>query len=233
MQHKDLTGIEHYLALTSSWAPGDWWVDAVKHVDAEMAQDSGHDWGHLGRVFTNARRIWALEAPDDTSCWAIVATAALFHDVVNLPKDSPDRHLASTMAGEHAHEWVTARGLFDTQQADDLADAIRCHSFSSGFRAERLPAMILSDADRLDALGAVGMARTFGVSGTIGRAMFHPTDPLARNRTPDDLQWGLDHFFCKLLELPGLMYTETGRTIGEERAAYMRGFLDQLLSELS
>ena len=220
-----------YLELTSAHTGWSWWEEAVAHVDDAMAQDGGHDWGHLGRVFMNARNLCQVEARGQDETWLIVATAALFHDVVNLPKNSPERHLASTYAAKHAADWLKAHTPLDDDTIDAVSEAIRCHSFSSGFVAESLPAQIVSDADRLDALGAIGIARTFFVGGVLDRPLFHPTDPLAEERQADDGVWSVDHFFIKLLELPGKMYTNAGLEEGSRRADYMREFLTRLKQE--
>ena len=160
-----------------------------------------------------------------------MAGAALFHDVINLPKDSPERHLASTYAAAHAADWFEQHTSWSAAQRDALAHAITAHSFSSGFTAETLPAKLLSDADRLDALGAVGIARTFAVGGILQRPLFHPTDPLAAHREPDDGIWSVDHFFVKLLRLPELMHTAAGRAEADKRAQTMRVFLQALAQE--
>ncbi|MEC9441220.1 MAG: HD domain-containing protein [Myxococcota bacterium] len=220
-----------YLELTSPHAPWTWWGAAVSHVNEAMAQDGGHDWGHLGRVFMNARNLCDAEAHGQEETWLIVAAAALFHDVVNLPKNSPERHLASTYAAKHANDWLAEHTPLTEAQRQGVHEAIRCHSFSSGFIAESLPAKLVSDADRLDALGAIGIARTFFVGGVLDRPLFHPTDPLAEAREPDDGVWSVDHFFVKLLELPKRMYTEAGLREANARADYMRAFLAALKQE--
>ncbi len=110
---------------------------------------------------------------------------------------------------------------------------IRSHSFSAGFEATTLEAKILADADRLDALGAIGIARTFAVGGQLGRALCHPGDPLATSREPDDAVYGVDHFYCKLLKLKDMFYTSEGRRVAEARDAFMRHYLEVLADEVT
>lgn len=95
-----------------------------------------------------------------------------------------------------------------------------------------LEAKILQDADRLDALGAIGLARMLMVSGALARPLYDSTDPLAQNRDPDDTAFALDHFQTKLFTLADTMQTVTARQIAEERTQYMRSFLTRLQSEI-
>lgn len=223
--------LDHFLEAARQHTPWPWFASATAFVDAQMAQDGGHDWGHLSRVLANARQLWAGEGSPDQA-WPVIAAAVLFHDVVNLPKDSPERHLASTKAAQVAVDYLRPLEVFSASQLTELEEAIRCHSFSSGFRATSFEAQIVSDADRLDALGAVGAARTFAVGGALGRPLAHPSDPICRQREPDDKVWSVDHFFAKLFLLPELMYTKTGLKIAQARVLFMRELLDQLEAEL-
>ena len=95
-----------------------------------------------------------------------------------------------------------------------------------------LEAKILQDADRLDALGAIGLARMLMVSGALARPLYDSADPLAQNRDPDDTAFALDHFQTKLFTLADTMQTVTARQIAEERTQYMRSFLTRLQSEI-
>jgi uncharacterized protein len=93
--------------------------------------------------------------------------------------------------------------------------------------------MILQDADRLEALGAIGLARMFAVSGALGRALFDPVDPLARNRALDDGAFALDHLETKLFRLAATMQTEEGRGMAAERVEFLRAFRSRLLDEIA
>jgi uncharacterized protein len=112
-----------------------------------------------------------------------------------------------------------------------VTHAIEAHSFSANIEPQTVEAMILQDADRLDALGAVGIARVFYVGGRIGRALYHGDDILADNRALDDLNYSLDHFQTKILKLPESMKTAPGRRIAGERAAFVRIFIEQFCRE--
>ena len=226
---------DDYIRLTRSCSPWPWWPEAIAHVHEVMRQDSGHDWAHLARVHLNARSIWRGEArrlADPEASWRLIAMAALCHDLINLPKDSPERHLASAQSGEHAARWARERGGFSQDEAERLSQIIRTHSYSLGERAASLEAEILCDADRLDALGAIGIARTFAVGGKLDRAIAHALDPLAAEREPDDSRYGVDHFYTKLLRLKDQIYTETGRQLAATRHEFMLAFLRQLAAEV-
>lgn len=225
-----------YLEVTAlCGAAWPWWSAAVEEVDRRMAQDSAHDWAHLARVWVTARRLWEAEhgAPPAGRSWRVLAAAALFHDVVNVPKNSPHRSEASTRAGGLARDWLVAHAGFLEDEADEVFWAIRSHSYASGYRAESAVGEVLSDADRLDALGAVGLARTFAVGGALGRALAHPLDPLAQRRAPDDAVWSVDHLFIKLFSLKELLYTEAARVEAREREGVMRVFLEALAREVT
>lgn len=214
---------------------GSWLEGALAFLSERMDFDGGHDVGHLLRVLQNARLIAADEGTRQAVDWPAVVAAVLFHDAVNLPKDHPERSSASTRSAQLAVHWLRehAAADFDPQRLKRVEGAIRCHSFSAGLVPETIEARILSDADKLEALGAIGMARTFYVGGLLGTAIVDPFDPWAQQRPLDDLRHSVDHFFTKLLSLSERMQTDTGRRMAAARTEYMRGFLDRLADELS
>ncbi|RQW80581.1 MAG: phosphohydrolase, partial [Methanothrix sp.] len=104
--------------------------------------------------------------------------------------------------------------------------------FSKGIVPKTLEAKILQDADRLDAMGAIGIARVFMTGGTLGRALYNPDDPFCRAREPEDGLWNLDHFYRKLLKLEAGMHTKTARQMAEKRADVLRRYLLDLEEEI-
>lgn len=201
--------------------------------EVQMAQDPAHDIAHLDRVWANAQRIARDEnekSPNRANLRILIAGAYL-HDLVNLPKDHPQRETASKLSAEKSEPILQGLGY----NADEITAAqhvIEAHSFSAGLPANSLEALILRDADRLDALGAVGIARTFMVAGTIDRPLCDPDDPFAANRPLDDQIWSIDHWHLKLLKLPGDMATDKGRKIARKRARLMLAYLRQLAKEM-
>jgi len=110
--------------------------------------------------------------------------------------------------------------------------AIDVHRYSRGILPVTLEARILQDADRLDALGAVGIARVFLTGGALGREMYHPEDPFCRYREPDDGRWNLDHFYKKLLKLEAGMHTKSARKLAAKRTAVLERYLSDLEDEI-
>ena len=109
--------------------------------------------------------------------------------------------------------------------------AIEAHSFSANIETKSIEAKIVQDADRLDAIGAIGIARCFAVSGALGRPLLHPQDPLCEERNPDDAQYAVDHFYVKLFKLPDTMKTKSARIIATKRIDFMREYLKTLKAE--
>jgi uncharacterized protein len=189
--------------------------------------DSSHGLDHVKRVVTSAKRIARAEG----ALLEIVVPAAWLHDCVTVEKDSPDRAKASGLAAKKARQYLIELS-YPKALLSKIAHCIRAHSFSAGVKPESLEAKVVQDADRLDALGAIGLARTFMVGGRLGRPIYAPSDPFCREREPDDSEATLDHFFVKLLKLPGTMQTGAGRLEAERRVMFLKSFLEELESEL-
>ena len=196
-------------------------------VRAMMGKDPAHDFEHVMRVCANAGMICNLEGVDDR----LVLCAALLHDVVSYPK-SDRRSKSSALESAAVAETILGRHGFLAEDIGIVSEAIRCHSFSSGVVAKTMESMILQDADRLDALGAVGLARVFSTGGALGRGLYDPDDPFCKNRDPDDTVWTVDHFFQKLLKLESLMNTESGKTVARTRTRLLREYLKHLGDEI-
>lgn len=208
-------------------APDVWQARLLDVLAALPVADVAHDMAHLRRVLGLARRIALEEGPHDPM---VVTAAALLHDLVSLPKDQPDRASASRMAAAEALRLLRSMG-FEERLLPGVSHAIEAHAFSAGIAPDTPEARALQDADRLDALGAIGIARCFAVGGSLGRALVDPDDPLAERRALDDAAWVLDHFQTKLLRLPGTMTTATGRRLAEERAAFVGAFMLRMAEE--
>lgn len=206
----------------------------VEEVARERAStnDAAHDAAHLARVVANARRLvaaeWKAGRPVDP---VVVEVAAWLHDIVPLPKG---QGAPGEAARRSAHD---ARAILQNLGADEafiaaVVHAVEAHSFSGGISPETAEAQVVQDADRLDALGAIGIARLWVTGATLGGQLYHPDDPLGVSRELDDRAWGLDHIERKLLRLPALMQTEAGRVEAERRAEFVRQYRDELLREI-
>jgi len=194
---------------------------------AEQGGDAAHDLGHIRRVVANARTLAAAEG----ARLEVVLPAAWLHDCVTVPKDSPQRSQASRLAAARAVEWLRAWGYPEEFMAA-VAHAVEAHSFSAGIPPRTVEAQVVQDADRLEAIGAVGLARCLMLGGAMGRPLYAEADPFCESRKPDDRASAVDHFYTKLLTLEGTMQTASGRREARARTEYLRGFLAQLRHEL-
>jgi uncharacterized protein len=185
-----------------------------------MEGDAAHDICHLHRVWASARKLMTSHPEADT---LVVAAASYLHDLVNLPKNHPERARASTLAAAQATEKLEQAG-FPADKLAAVGHAIEAHSYSAGIAPRTIEARIVQDADRLDALGPVGLARMFHVGGQLGRSLAHRTDPLALEREPDDTRYTLDHISAKLARLPATMQTRAGRRLAEDQVAMLEAF---------
>jgi uncharacterized protein len=189
--------------------------------------DGSHDLSHIVRVWRNARRIARTEPECDSE---VLLAAVILHDCVAVEKNSPLRAQASRLSAERAREIVAGLG-WSAARVDGLAHAIEAHSFSAGVVPRTREAMIVRDADRLDAIGAIGIARCFHVGGRMGGALYHPADPAAEARKLDDRAYALDHFAVKLFKVAGDFLTEEGRRMAASRTALMADYVAAFRAE--
>jgi uncharacterized protein len=194
---------------------------------AGASLDGAHDINHLHRVWGNAQALMRHHEHADA---LVVLAACYLHDLVNLPKNHPERAFASRQSAALAR--ITLAELdFPPDRLESVAHAIETHSFSAAIPPRTIEAQIVQDADRLDALGAVGLARLFYIAGQMNSALAHPDDPLAVSRTLDDRAYALDHISVKLARLPDMMQTEAGQALGKERLAALTGFREAFAAE--
>ncbi|ASJ95164.1 MULTISPECIES: HD domain-containing protein [Shewanella] len=189
--------------------------------------DAAHDLQHVARVVKTAKRLCASES----ACAEVVVPAAWLHDCVALAKDDPQRHLCSTLAADKAIAFLTEVG-YPEQYLAAIHHAILAHSYSAGIAPETLEAKIVQDADRLDALGAIGVVRCLQVGTSLGRALYHSQDPFCHSRVVDDSRYTLDHFKQKLFTLADTMQTASAKEEAERRTRVMQDFLAQLAEEI-
>jgi uncharacterized protein len=190
--------------------------------------DGSHDRSHLMRVWHNATSIARHEPGCDRT---ILTAAVILHDCVAVEKNSPQRSMASRLAASRARTILADLG-WDPQRIEAAAHAIEAHSFSAGIAPRTLEARIVQDADRLDAIGAIGIARCFYVAGRMGSALYDPADPQAANRNLDDSHFALDHFDAKLFKVAEDFQTKAGQALAEARTLTMRDFVKALLDEI-
>ena len=191
-------------------------------------RDSAHDFQHIKRVYKNAEVIGRREGAD----MKILLPAALLHDLVVYPKGSAKTSKSADDSADMAEKLLKSY-RYPQDKIDKISYCIRTHSYSKRLVPATLEAKILQDADRLDAVGAIGIARTFSVGGSERRSFYNPDDPFWKSsRELDDREWTLDHFRTKLLKLKDSMHTKTAREMAQERARFMELFIKQLQKEL-
>lgn len=188
--------------------------------------DGSHDVAHIVRVWKNTQVIQAIEGGDLN----ILVAACLLHDCVAVEKNAPSRSQASRLAGARAAELLLALH-WESEGITAVRHAIEAHSFSAGIEPVTLEARILQDADRLDAIGSLGVARCFYTGGRMGSALYDLADPCVRHRPLDDNRYVLDHFQAKLFHLASGFKTSTGARLARIRQDRMRRFVDELREE--
>jgi uncharacterized protein len=214
--------------IAASFAPHDALAARLIAALGPQGDDGSHDFAHVLRVWRSAKTIADAEPGVDRE---LLVAAVILHDCVAVEKSAPERNIASRLSAARAREIVGVL-RWEPDRLDALAHAIEAHSFSAGIRPRSLEARILQDADRLDAIGAIGIARCFYTAGRMGSALYDPADPGAQRRPLDDRRFALDHFAAKLLKLADSFQTEAGREIARERTAEMRRFLAVFRAEL-
>ncbi|MFC5468968.1 HD domain-containing protein [Cohnella suwonensis] len=202
--------------------------EAVEWVRAKLHEDSsGHDWWHIDRVVRTARTISLEEGADTFVC----ELAALLHDMADEKLNDDPR-----AAELELERWLEKSGAGEDQVAHVL-EIIRTMSFKGGSRApmKTTEGKVVQDADRLDAIGAVGISRVFAYSGDKGRPIHDPDLPPRERMTEEEYRHGKDtainHFYEKLLKLRELMNTAAGRRLAEERHAFMEKYLERFYAE--
>ena len=203
-------------------------LDSIKNeVIKIMDKDPAHDFEHVMRVYNNAQKIVKKEKANPK----LVLSAVLLHDIVSYPK-SGKRSKFSSIDSAKKSKIILKKYGFTDEEITIISGAIAEHSFSQNKVPETLEGKILQDADRLDALGAIGIARVFATSGSLNRPFYNIDDPFCNKRNPDDNLWAIDHFFNKLLKLESMMNTKSGKIEAKKRTKVLKEFLKQLKDEV-
>ena len=179
------------------------------------------------RVYKNALKLCKKEKANEK----LVLSAVLLHDVVSYPKSDKRSKISSLKSAEEAKK-ILKKLDYTPEEIQIVSNAICDHSFSRGKKPETLEGKILQDADRLDAIGAIGIARVFAVGGSEKRPFYNNEDPFCKTRTPDDKTWTLDHFYNKLLKLESFMNTKSAKIEAKKRTNVLKDFLSELKKEL-
>ncbi|WLD23194.1 HD domain-containing protein [Flavobacterium dauae] len=191
--------------------------------------EAGHDWFHIQRVYNNALNLLKTEQANDQ----IVVLGALLHDIA----DSKFHNGDETIGPKKAMDFMTLIDISD-EVKEHVVKIIENISFKGGnfnrtFQSKELE--IVQDADRLDAIGAIGIARAFNYGGFKNRSIYNPSEKPKFGMTKEEYKKHegstINHFYEKLLLLKDLMNTETGKKLAENRHQYMEDFLAQFFNE--
>ena len=196
-------------------------------VQKQVRNDPAHDFEHIMRVCKNVRKI----AKHEDVNLRLVLTSALLHDIVSFPK-SDKRSKTSSLKSAQRAKRILEKYNYTKNEVTIILDAIADHSFSRNRTPKTMEGKVLQDADRLDALGAIGIARTFSVGGAENRPIYSVFDPFCRARTPDDKSWTIDHFYRKLLLLEKKMNTKFAKKEARRRTKILQEFLIELRQEI-
>lgn len=205
-------------------------IKTVHYVKKTLSgAEGGHDWFHIERVWKNAKLIASGEECD----LEVVELAALLHDIADSKFHGGDEEIGPKKAREYL-----SNTRIETQKVNHIVAIIENVSFKGGHNARNHSSIeldIVQDADRLDAIGAIGIARTFNYGGFKNRAIYDPSIAPNLNMTKEEYKKStaptINHFYEKLLLLKDLMNTESGKRIAEVRHQYMEGFLNQFYNE--
>ena len=192
--------------------------------------EGGHDWFHINRVWKLARHIGEAEGDVDMET---VELGAQLHDIADAKFHAGDEEVGPRVA----REWLLSQGVA-LETVDHVENIVRHISFKGSLEGQKWMSpelAVVQDADRLDGLGAIGIARTFNYGGHKGRALYDPDIPPNLNMTKEEYKTStaptLNHFHEKLLLLKDRMNTETGKALAEGRHQFMLKFLEQFHAE--
>lgn len=201
-------------------------------VKAKLEKEStGHDWWHILRVRNNALNIARHET--DPGDLFIIQLGALLHDIADWKFNGGDLKAGSVVATKWLTEQAVAPAVI--QHVCDIIESISFKGARAKSAMKTIEGQIVQDADRLDALGAIGIARAFAYGGHFDRSIYEPDVAPETHNTFEQYKNSkghtINHFYEKLLLLKDRMNTKAGRTIAEQRHAYLEGFLQQFFLE--
>jgi len=202
----------------------------VEYVKAELAgAEGGHDWWHIERVWNNTRHLLQTENADPL----IAQLGALLHDIADAKFHDGDERIGPRKTGQFLRAMGVAEEIVTHVENIVRHISFKGGNFESSFQSLELD--LVQDADRLDAMGAIGIARAFNYGGFKGRALYDPAVAPVLNMSKEDYKNStaptINHFYEKLLLLRDRMNTETGKKMAWERHQFMEEYLKQFYKE--
>lgn len=196
-----------------------------KHISKN---DPSHDINHTLRVVALAKKI----AKEEKADMDIIIPSAIFHDIINYPKNHIKRLDSTKESAELAQKILKKISLFPKYKIDKVYESILSCSFTKNLNPNFLEAKILQDADALESLGAISIMRTFSSAGSLNKIFYNNIDPFCKKRFPDDSKYALDLFFTRLLIIKNRLHTKTAKKIAQKRFIFLKNFLKELKFEL-
>lgn len=195
----------------------------------QIGESSGHDWWHTYRVVKTARYLALKEGAD----LFIVELAALLHDIADWKFEGGDDKASSKVSTEILKRYKLDKELID--HVCQIVDNVSFKGNSHENKINTIEGMVVQDADRLDALGAIGIARTFAYGGSQGRDIYNPDIKYDKEmdfeKYKNNKSSGINHFYEKLLLIKDLMNTDTAKKIAQDRHMFMEAYLDEFYRE--
>ena len=183
--------------------------------------DMVHRWDHVLRVYKLCMKIGEKEGAD----LEVLKIAALLHDIGVWKDRKNHEKIGAEMAKEILKD-------YDKEKKENVIHCIEVHRFSKGLEPKTIEAKILQDADRLDVLGAIGIARVFAYSGVLNRPIHIPDEKISNVYTGES-KTSIGHFYEKILKIKDTLNTETAREIAEHRHEFIEFFLNEFFDEWS
>ena len=205
-------------------------ADTVTYVKQELeGNESGHDWWHIQRVWNTSKTIASIEQAD----WFIVELGALLHDIADSKFHNGDETIGPEKAKTFLLNKQVPKDIINQVVAIIENISFKGGNFTTSYTSKELD--VVQDADRLDAIGAIGIARTFNYGGYKNNEIHNPNRKPNLNKTKEEYKKGgdttINHFYEKLLLLKDRMNTETGRKMAEKRHEFMETYLEQFYGE--
>ncbi len=205
--------------------------ETTKYVQARLQKNGGsHDWWHVERVLKNSLAIASKEKNADIF---VVKLGALLHDVADFKFNDGDE----TLGGKVAQEWLKQSGVDEQtiSQVIHIVDNVSFKGLGVDSKMTSLEGKIVQDGDRLDAMGAIGIGRTFAYGGHVGRLLYDPHGKAKKHKNFEEYKKESDstvhHFYEKTLHLKDLMNTKTGKKLAQARHKFLLGYLKEFYAE--
>jgi len=183
--------------------------------------DPAHDLGHVERVNQNQKLLSLYEGGDQE----VLVPAALLHDIVNHPKNSPLSKQSAADSADLTRAFLENLSWYPKAKIILVSEAIRTHSFSAKTTPTSIEGALLQDADLLESSGVIGLMRTFVSCGVLGKILFHPTDPFCTQRSPNPSQFAFDLYYARLIKVRERLNTGTAILMINEREQSLRQFV--------